>query len=256
MGCPRHCSHQVKRLPSKRRVLDLYLSPLTPFHICKPKNPTIPLHDIANTSTTTTTHPPKTKTMNNQAPTLRRAQAYRNLRLAKDIGSMSYILTYRQHHIVHSRDTISVSPDVIDLVPMPLFHRQSLQHDGGEADAVTGSLFDYYEQDISSEDGLEPFPDYDDAYASGMLEPPYVMEAITLPRHVEYDDKDLYLEAFEDDAATEANNGGTDLSTEESVESDSTARVQQEMLATLHGFPYDMRAPRTSRQPRSCARVG
>ncbi|KAK3636849.1 hypothetical protein LTR56_013960 [Elasticomyces elasticus] len=194
--------------------------------------------------------------MNNQAPTLRRAQAYRDLRLAKDIGSMSYILTYRQAHIVHIGDTIGVSPDAIDLVPMPLFHRQSSQHYGGEANATAGSIFDYHEQDIASENGLEPFPDYDDAYASGMLEPSYATEAIDSPQYVEYDDKYLIIEATEGDAATEANNGGKDLSTEKSVEeSDSTVRVQQEMLATLQGFPYDMRAPRTSRQPRSCTRV-
>ncbi|KAK4893922.1 hypothetical protein LTR27_007728 [Elasticomyces elasticus] len=195
--------------------------------------------------------------MNNQAPTLRRAQAYRNLRLAKDIGSMSYILTYRQHHIVHKRDTITsesvtIGPDTIDLVPRPLFHRESSQHS-------EESIFDYHEQKISSEDGLEPFPDYDDAYASEMLEPPYATEAITLPRYVEYDDKALsidLIEAADDNAAMEANDGGGDLSTEESAEeSNSTARVRQEMLATLHGFPYDMRALRACRQPRSCARV-
>ncbi|KAK5682752.1 hypothetical protein LTS10_005882 [Elasticomyces elasticus] len=196
----------------------------------------------------------------NTAPTLRRAQAYRNLRLAKDIGSISYILTYRQHHIVHTRDTITsenliIGPDEINLVPPPLFHRESSQHYGREAYATEESIFDYHEQDISSEDGLEPFPVYDDAYASGMLEPPYVMEAIALPHYVEYDDKDLTIEAIEDDAVTEVNNGGEDLSTEESVESDSTTHVQQEMLATLQGFPYDLRAPRTNRQPRSCARV-
>ncbi|KAK4958878.1 hypothetical protein LTR10_003675 [Elasticomyces elasticus] len=198
--------------------------------------------------------------MNNQAPMLRRAQAYRDLRLAKDIGSMSYILTYRQHHIVHSRDTIiggslTIGPDEINFVPPPLFHRESSQYYGREADAATGSVFDYDQPATSSENGLEPFPDYDDAYASGMLEPSYVTEATDLPQYVEYDDEDLIIEAIEGDAPTEANNGGKDLSTEESVESDSTARVQQEMLATLQGFPYDMRAPRTSRQPRSCARV-
>ncbi|KAK5724020.1 hypothetical protein LTR17_013682 [Elasticomyces elasticus] len=199
--------------------------------------------------------------MNNQAPTLRRAQAYRNLRLAKDIGSMLFILTYRQHHIIHSRDTIIggsliIGPDEIDLVPQPLFHRESSQHYGRQGDATAESIFGYHEQDTSSEDGLEPFPVYDDAYASGMLEPPYVMDAIALSHYVEYDDKDLTIEANEDDAATEANNGGEILSTEESTEaSESAARVQQEMLATLHGFPYDMRAPRTSWQPRSCARV-
>ncbi|KAK3624208.1 hypothetical protein LTR56_021144 [Elasticomyces elasticus] len=199
--------------------------------------------------------------MNNQAPALRRAQAYRNLRLAKDIGSMSYILTYRQHHIVHNRDTITsesltIGPDAIDLVPQPLFHGESSRYHGGQADATTDSIFDYHEQDNSSEDGLEPFPVYDDAYASGMLEPRYASEAIALPQYVEYDDKDLTIEAIEDDVVTDPNNGGSSLSTEESVnESESTARVQQEMLATLHGFPYDMRAPRTSRQPRSCARV-
>ncbi|KAK5739215.1 hypothetical protein LTR17_005516 [Elasticomyces elasticus] len=199
--------------------------------------------------------------MNNQAPTLRRAQAYRNLRLAKDIGSMSYILTYRQHHIVHIRDTIiskglAVGPDEIGLVPMPLFHNDSSQYYREQTDAATNSASDYHQRAPSSQDGLEPFPVYDDAYASGLLEPLYASEAIALPHYVEYDDKDLTIEAIEDDAATGANNGGENLSTEESVEeSASTTRVQQEMLATLHGFPYDLRAPRTSRQPRSCAHV-
>ncbi|KAK5706191.1 hypothetical protein LTR97_001178 [Elasticomyces elasticus] len=228
MVCSRHCSHQVKP----------------------------PLPSVTITSTTTRTHPSTTKTMDNQAPTLRRAQAYRDLRLAKNIGSMSYILTYRQAHIVHIRDTTRVSPDAIDLVPMPLFHRQRSQHYDRQADAVAESTSDYREQDSSSENGLEPFPDYDDAYASGMLEPRYASEAITLPQCVEYDNKDLNIEVIEDYAATDPNNGGSNLSTEESVkESESTARVQEEILATLHGFPYDMRAPRTGRQPRSCARV-
>ncbi|TKA70506.1 hypothetical protein B0A55_07279 [Friedmanniomyces simplex] len=107
-------------------------------------------------------------------PALRRKPAYRDLRIAANIGSLSFSLSYPRHTVV--QDTISISTecltfgtDLADLIPQPLFHGRPSAHRGSRVDSVCETAAESSKQALVDRDGLGPFPEFDEAHDDWLL---------------------------------------------------------------------------------------
>ncbi|KAK0345885.1 hypothetical protein LTR91_018775 [Friedmanniomyces endolithicus] len=106
-------------------------------------------------------------------PALRRKPAVRDLRIAADI--LSLVRSHPRHPVMcgpvgPTDECLTADKDLASLVPLPLFHGRSYAQRGGRADRITDVAAKGAKQRPVNWNGLVSFPDYDEAYATELLQ--------------------------------------------------------------------------------------
>ncbi|KAK1073600.1 hypothetical protein LTR12_005092 [Friedmanniomyces endolithicus] len=106
-------------------------------------------------------------------PALRRKPAYRDFRIATDI--LSLVRSHPRHPVMCgpvglTNECLTADKDLASLVPLPLFYGRSFAHRGNHPGRTTDVAAKGAKQTSVDSDGLVPFPDYDEAYATELLQ--------------------------------------------------------------------------------------
>ncbi|KAK0248262.1 hypothetical protein LTR91_017371 [Friedmanniomyces endolithicus] len=112
-------------------------------------------------------------------PALRRKPAFRDLRIASNI--LSLVLSHPRQpgtclSVGLTDECLTTDTNLASLIPLPLFHGRSSAHRGNRPGRTTDVAAEVAEQTSVDWDELVPFPEYDEAYATELLQQSFLAE--------------------------------------------------------------------------------
>jgi len=150
---------------------------ITPSKESRLASPSVPTQPITVSPTTSPINEPTSFEIKDnemtRLPALRRKQAYRDLRIATDI--LSLVRSHPRHPVMCgpvglTDGCLTDDTDLASLVPLPLFYGRPSAHRGNHPGRTPDVAAKGAKQTSVDSDGLVPFPDYDEAYATDLLQ--------------------------------------------------------------------------------------